>query len=301
MTTGLLLGAGASCEIGMPLVWELTQEIKDWLTPATLNKLNAEWHKQGNGHIDTVIDRATALLQRQELHYEALLGAFEVEFRRDRSDAQELHHLYSWLVELVYHTLYVRHIRNPGFIQCNLSRLEGIARLAELNAPLWIFSLNHDCLIESLAAQHGLAVSAGLSSDTISLPRRDSAGAVIGELTAETLSAEELEHHGMPFLWNGERGINLLKIHGGLDMFTLGDTGTLARILPTKDGVPGILDMLQAANEDLLYRDARLPSGKVRFVNEITYADSKGEMQSLRRSCFLVRSNLGTRRIKPLR
>ena len=30
--TGLFLGAGASHEAGMPLVWELTAEIKNWLT-----------------------------------------------------------------------------------------------------------------------------------------------------------------------------------------------------------------------------------------------------------------------------
>ena len=33
MTTGLFLGAGAYYEVGMPLVWELTSELKAWLTP----------------------------------------------------------------------------------------------------------------------------------------------------------------------------------------------------------------------------------------------------------------------------
>jgi hypothetical protein len=31
--TGLFLGAGASFEAGMPLVWDLTAQIKAWLTP----------------------------------------------------------------------------------------------------------------------------------------------------------------------------------------------------------------------------------------------------------------------------
>jgi hypothetical protein len=34
--TGLFFGAGASYEAGMPLLWELTTEIKDWLTPAKI-------------------------------------------------------------------------------------------------------------------------------------------------------------------------------------------------------------------------------------------------------------------------
>jgi hypothetical protein len=40
---GLFLGAGASVEVGMPLVWELTEELKGWLTPETLRELNEGW------------------------------------------------------------------------------------------------------------------------------------------------------------------------------------------------------------------------------------------------------------------
>jgi hypothetical protein len=38
--TGLFLGAGASYEAGMPLVWELTAEIRNWLTADKLRELN---------------------------------------------------------------------------------------------------------------------------------------------------------------------------------------------------------------------------------------------------------------------
>ncbi len=37
----LLLGAGASYELGLPLVWELTAEVKNWLTPEKMDWLNA--------------------------------------------------------------------------------------------------------------------------------------------------------------------------------------------------------------------------------------------------------------------
>jgi hypothetical protein len=42
MLTGLFLGAGASYEVAMPLVWELTNEIKAWLTPDKLRALNRD-------------------------------------------------------------------------------------------------------------------------------------------------------------------------------------------------------------------------------------------------------------------
>lgn len=50
--TGLFLGAGASYEAGMPLVWGLTEEIKDWLTADKIRWLNREWRRQGGGHRD---------------------------------------------------------------------------------------------------------------------------------------------------------------------------------------------------------------------------------------------------------
>jgi hypothetical protein len=45
--TGLFLGAGASYEAGLPLVWELTDELKKWLTPAKLREFNQGWRLQG--------------------------------------------------------------------------------------------------------------------------------------------------------------------------------------------------------------------------------------------------------------
>jgi hypothetical protein len=53
--TGLFLGAGASYEAGMPLVWELTAEIKNWLTADKIRELNACWRIQGGDYSDSVI------------------------------------------------------------------------------------------------------------------------------------------------------------------------------------------------------------------------------------------------------
>jgi len=41
LLTGLFLGAGASVEVGMPLVEELTEKLKNELTPDKLRELNA--------------------------------------------------------------------------------------------------------------------------------------------------------------------------------------------------------------------------------------------------------------------
>jgi len=72
--TGLFLGAGASYDVGMPLVWDLTTELKAWLTIDKLRAFNAGWRAQGGGHPDSVIEDVAAVLLRADLHYESILG-----------------------------------------------------------------------------------------------------------------------------------------------------------------------------------------------------------------------------------
>ena len=109
---GLFVGAGFSHEAGMPLVWELTSEIKNWLTPDKLRSLNAGWRAQGTGHSDEVIEDLVSVLQKDELHYENILGHLEVQFGRQSRLAQEYAGLYAWMVELVYQLLYYRQVHN---------------------------------------------------------------------------------------------------------------------------------------------------------------------------------------------
>lgn len=280
--TGLFLGAGASYEVGMPLVWELTDEIKAWLTPDKLRELNLGWRAQGQGSDDKVIEELAAVLSRADMHYESILGALETQFRRNTPLSQDFHGMYSWFVELVYQILYLRHVNNVQKIKRNLSCLDGIATLAQLHKPLWVFSLNHDQIVECLAAEHAIPVNAGFSPMQRKLPRRDNTGNLIGELTAEVIAAAELGG-GLPFFRTGTHGINLLKIHGALDIFTFDNGNDLLRILPQGCSTEGVIESLRIANEELRY--VNTTSGRAaKVTNEIAYADEQGEMQFLRRT-----------------
>ena len=84
----------------------------------------------------------------------------------------------------------------------------------------------------------------------------------------------------MPFFRQGTHGINLLKLHGALDIFTFRDGKDLLKILPTQNSVDGVLETLRVTNEELNY----YPENPVMAPNEIVYADETGEMQFLRRS-----------------
>ena len=278
--TGLFLGAGASCEGGMPLAWELTAELKKWLTPEKLRSFNDSWRKQGGGHPDAVIDDFIGILVRPDLDYESILGHLETQFMRQSSVSKEYHGLYSWLVQMVYFILYLRHVNGRDMIRRNLKYYDGLSALVDANEPLWIFSLNHDLMIESLAAHRAVPLSSGFTDEVVLLPRRDRNRKITGYLRAEVLPGSNLEQSGMPFFRIGQRGINLLNLHGSLDTFTFRDGDDILKVLPVDRSVDGVLEALRATNLELNY----FPDNPVVATNEIAYADTEGEMQFLRRS-----------------
>lgn len=298
--TGLFLGAGASYDAGMPLVWELTRELKNWLTPDKLRQLNQGWRQQGGGYPDNVIEEFAAVLQRNDLHYESLLGYLETQFRRHQPNQQDYHGLYSWLVQMVYAILYTRHIRNPVFLAKNLPLYSGIRILAEQNSPLWIFSLNHDLIIEALAETFNIPLYTGFSQRTISLPRRDRAGKKIGELQAQLLSEDELIKGAFFYPNPPQSGIYLLKIHGALDVFAHNEGKDLLKIVSDGKTVESLLDALRGVNEEVFYPVPGSPNGRANASNEIAYADESGEMQFLRRSLLAGAYKFDTRRSQVL-
>lgn len=280
--TGLFLGAGASYELGMPLAWDLTKELKTWLTPEKFKFLNDTWKAQNGGYSERVVEDFIKILLLPELHYEAILGHLETQFRRRSPESSQYYGLYSWLVELIYFLLYFRHVRNTSFITKNIPFFKGIKSLAEKNFPLWVFSLNHDLMVECLAAEFNLPLHSGFDKNQITLPRRDKSGKIFGEIKAGIVTADQLRRSILGFAKPGEEGINLLKIHGALDVFTFRDGKDLLKLLPSKSTPTEIIESLRIANEELICPDN--PSQKFRVRNEIIYADTTGKIQFLRRS-----------------
>jgi hypothetical protein len=118
---------------------------------------------------------------------------------------------------LVYHLLWHRHVRNETFIARSLRYLEGIAGMARQNEPLWIFSLNHDSIgrmrCRSLRRAARLRLLRHCPSPA---PGRDRKK--IGELPIDTLGTDRLGKAGFDFRNSSQPGINLIKMHGSLDV-----------------------------------------------------------------------------------
>ncbi len=296
MFTALLLGAGASRELGMPLRSDINADILAWLTPASLRKLNATWRGRGYGHSDEVIEDTARFLELPDFDYEALLGHLEAQYLNDAREgfAQSYHGLYAWLAQVVYLILYRRQVERRDSFREGLQYFVGLVPLAEKNRPLWIFSFNHDVLVECIAALFGIPVNCGFSRRTIALPCRNATGQPIAALTAHVLTDRELADGHLPFFARGERGINLLKVHGALDIFAFGDGRDLLKLKPDDETFDAIIDALQIANEGLL--DPGLVSSlvpdPVALMNRIPYLDASDRPQLLRRTLLASAARL---------
>ena len=278
--TGLLLGAGASFDIGMPLVKELHRDLKRYMTPDKLQSGNLWQKSRGGGVPDEAIEVLVTLLHRYDLNYEHIIGNLEVRSHRT-VEQQGFSYLRDYMSESVYLLLLEWHENNKDSVKRNIGLLDGIKELCHMNSPLWVFSLNQDLIMECFSAYSGIPLSCGFTNEVEALPLRDESGAEIGDLEAWVLPSEQVDRLAYHFFKSGEEGINLVKIHGSLDVFSTRDGKDFLKLIPASDGVEGVIDTLLIANKDLRPNG---PEAAVRAINEIMYADQLGEIQFLRRT-----------------
>lgn len=271
----------------MPLRGEVNAEILSWLSPAGLRKLNATWRARGFGHDDEVIEELAGSLDRS-FDYESALKQLETRYLDDARPgfAQSYHGLYAWLAQVVSLFLYRRQVERRDSYREGLQYFDGLARLARRNQPLWIFSLNHDVLVECIAALFGIDVRCGFSPKLVRLPCRDAVGKTVARMTAEVWTNAEMASGQLHLFGPGQLGINLLKLHGALDVFTYGDGHDLVRLRPAEPTFDAIIDVLQIANEGLLNPNlvSSLLPDPLSITNQIPYIDDNGRPKLLGRT-----------------
>lgn len=277
----LFIGAGASYDCGMPLVWELTAEIRRWLTPKKLTSFNENWKTQGGGWHQDVVCSLIAILENSNLHYENIIGAIEVECSRERDQKkrQDYYAALGFLLQAVYGLLLERQVKNTRYALSALDDFTSLKKFAEENKPLWIFSLNHDCIIEMLAAKTAVPLKSGFN-EHISLSMRTGTES-IHEVAFERLSRKSIENNSYDFFKHGEFGINLIKLHGALDIFGQNDELSYVKVKPignNPDSYASQLQLIDQINQNIASRD------RIVCTNENIYEDENGEIQFLRKS-----------------
>lgn len=277
----LFIGAGATYDCGMPLVWELTAEIRRWLTPAKIISFNENWKSQGGGWHADVVSLLVSLLENKNLHYENIIGAIEVECsrERDQSKRQSYYAALGFVLQAVYGLLMERQVKNTHYALAALEDFSSIKEMANNNKPLWVFSLNHDCVIEMLALKCGIPLKSGFNEE-VSIPMKTANGSV-RSFPFERLSRKSIEENQYSFFGDGEFGINLIKLHGSLDIFGQDDELNYLKISAIENNPESLscqIQLLNQINQDIAIRDG------VVCTNENIYEDEDGEIQFLRKS-----------------
>lgn len=257
---GFLLGAGASYELGLPLVDELTIEFKK----SILRNWDAPYYKVSKKIEEVVLP----LLSDESMNYEDIIGRIEVEINRTRGDSKLYQEWYAVLgryLEAIFMLLLERHTKNEQYINERLYLLKGIKEFCS-EKPLWIFSLNHDLIIELIARYHQIPLQCGFNTF------KEVSGVKFEELTKE-----DMEKNKFKFIIN-QPGINLVKLHGSLDIFTYLDGKSYLKL--AHDTGHTISSLMKNINQ-LIYNDSTIKKG-LKCTNEITYFDDNNVLQFLR-------------------
>lgn len=271
---GLFLGAGASYELGMPLVVELTETVRADHTPDMVRKFaeHSQWHREPTEFF-------LSILADTNMHYEAVIGAIEVMAQRPGPHAKDYENIRTHLVDMVSRYLTGEHSKRKSLSILGLRYLEGLRRYFRADDPLKIFSLNHDVMVEEICSFMAEPLKAGFHRNTEYYKSAFNGASI--EFEFETLTNEQMKNGDLDFFNKGERGVNLYKLHGGLDTFLFNSGEDYVRFrslgrLPG-DHIQLVVD-LQNANHKVEIEDG------VRIFQILTLRDSAQEVQFFDRS-----------------
>ncbi len=173
-----------------------------------------------------VVDAFADRLSRTDEHYEGLIEWLQSEQFRGSEDSHHYYALVGMLQDVVGEVLRSRHVKNAEYHRLSLPWFRGLEGAVPADAPLWVFSLNHDLHVEFLGIELGVPVAAGYTEErAVAFSAPDGRRVWFDRISRAELARFEL---GYP----ASRGINLVKLHGGLEVFAHKDGTELLRVRP---------------------------------------------------------------------
>ncbi|MFC1771186.1 hypothetical protein ACFLZV_04790 [Candidatus Margulisiibacteriota bacterium] len=288
MKKGLLLGAGFSYDLGMPLSYDLTEVFFSFFNNKNIGQFAFALAKnnpfgEGRSINKHAIVEGLDLLLRYKLNkcsnYEEYLSnliRLGYTSGKNQSDRDSYHYLFSEFYQSIHTILSVyQKVSYQLMYRENFkwfSKLENLLSTEET----WVFTLNHDIYLECLAIDLGIPVTYG-DTESISFPLSNLEMSNKVDLTYSVRSKLTIDS---PKYFKGRKGINLVKLHGGLSELSYKDRTIICN--PKLDKCTS-LDLIEAFKniENMAYyhQGMRVPSGKDRFIT-----NSSGELDIMTKS-----------------
>lgn len=265
---GLFLGAGASVECGMPLVWAFTETLSNNI----LSRLDIDLF---NFHGDEgVKKRFTSIFRSKTMHYEEMVKSLE-DWKLETPTNKEIQivdGLIKQVIECIQLLLLEIQEKCLPKMKLVFENYFGLEALLEKQGKVEIFSLNHDLIIEELCAYYNLPFKDGFYAS------REHNYKNLGEF--RLITGEELSNQKLDFYEESEVGINLIKLHGSFDIFAIEDKKTYLKSVGNESfgSFVSAIRNIESKSLDVCQKM------QTRGVNELFVNDSSGELQFLRRS-----------------
>jgi hypothetical protein len=303
MKNGLLLGAGFSYDLGMPLSVELTEVFLNLFTEETAERMTKAMSSRQPYSKDRPIDPKAikagwdSLLAYKKSggkNYEAFLGEVENQAglgSPTQPERDSYHSLFDYFYRVI-HTILdlyqevsyaVLYAKNKGCFSALKTFLS--------DEETWVLSLNHDLNFEFLALDFGTPITYG-DNHGIEFPLSNLELSKRIQFTYTERKGWSAHHPG--FL-NGTRGFNLIKLHGGLSEFTYQDGALLCNLQLNK---PSSLELAQ--NFFLYRRMAYYENGEpILMGQDRAISDLSGKFDIISKSMLTgARKYSGTSKVK---
>lgn len=263
---GIFLGAGASYEVGMPLVWEFSQTLRE----NVLNRLDSKLFNFGSDN--ELKSFFIKILSDENLHYEQVVGLLEKRYIQDVANRSKIHRVIIQLIECIQLLLLEEQFNTLNFLSEKIKDYYGVGSLTKSECVLNIFSLNHDVVFEEILDYYSIPYKDGFY-------KRENNYSHVARFKVAT--ASEMENGDLDFFKPYECGINLIKLHGSLDIFAAEDKNMFLKSYGESTFVGSNyaeIRKIEDRNIEMLQREG------VRATNELYIHDCFGELQFLRRS-----------------
>ena len=227
MAKGLLLGAGFSVDLGMPLASEFSDTLFSFFHSRKMIYLinNMRGHRPYSNDrtlcdetLDKFIEIYNEFLNSNNKNYEQLFKIIENLSLFSGVEQETRNYFLRWLRDIINELFLI--YQRETYVYYLLNRDKYKWFLDEFSKDeLWIFTLNHDILVEMLCLDYNVPLREGYSY-TVQIPQSNLELKNVFEFGC--VDATEKDVNNLHYLTKS-KGINILKIHGGLNEYFQGD------------------------------------------------------------------------------
>jgi hypothetical protein len=256
MKNGLLLGAGFSYDLGMPITTELTEVFLNLFSKDKAEQMAKNMSVVQPYGIDRPIypksitagwDSLLAYKKSGEKNYEAFLAEIERKANLGsptQPERDSYHYLFDYFYRVIHTILDIyQEVSFAALYGKNKDCFSSLKTFLS-DEETWVLSLNHDLNFEFLALDWGIPITYG-NDHTLEFPVSNLELSNRIQFTYTERKGWDVHHPG--FL-KGTRGFNLIKLHGGLSEFTYRDGSLLCNLKLDKSS------SLELAENFFLYR-----------------------------------------------